>query len=91
MNMNLIPLHNELLAGRADIKDVSDKDISALLQRFIMDSDLMVYPDFDVYVMAWDEQRRRKNQRQALAKQKAEEYFQKLKKKKKTIKKDFFI
>ena len=58
MNKDLIKLHNELLAGEADIKDVSDKDLASFRNRFIM-IDMMSYPNFDVYVMAVEEIRRR--------------------------------
>ena len=93
MNKGLVKLHNKLLAGEADIKDVSDKDLKSFMSKFIMEPDLIAYPSSKVYFWAWDEIR----QREIDAAKKPEptqedinRMFQAMKNKKKSFRKDFF-
>jgi len=92
MNKGLIKLHDKLLAGEADIKDVSDKDLNSFLYRHIQ-VDMLAYPNCKVYFWAWQERRDRDKKAAEKPKPTQEDInkmFMAMKNKKKSYRKDFY-
>ena len=94
MNKGLIKLHDKLLAGEADIKDVSDKDLKSMRKNHISDPVKMLsYPTSDVFFMVLDELRRREIEAAKKPKPTQEDInkmFMAMKNKKKSYRKDFY-
>ena len=90
MNKDLIKVHNKILSGEINVKDISDKDLAGLLKRHLYNPvDTLSYPNSDVYFKACDEKRQRDID---TAKKKVtfNEAFDILKKKSAKIDKNFF-